>query len=255
MSIDLPTAINVAATVIIVGILVLGIYRALEMRRVFIRGVYRSRATWSTLLMLAIIASQLNNFLPSNSGILFVVSLAPFVTLLLVIFAYADRSILVAIDTDFFHRDTLSYRRVRWPAAIALFAVFFGTVIGGAILSPAQQSSFLGDLINYLFFGSLAGVLAYLTAALIVGARRSADRTLRRSILLLGLALSTLVLSIVATSPFDSSTLPYVIVNQGTGIVGIYLIYRSVMSLSPLGRVAKDAVATSARVPQMGGHV
>jgi len=37
-----------------------------------------------------------------------------------------------------------------------------------------------------------------------------------------------------------------VIVNQGTALVGIYLIYRSVMSLSPLGRVEKSvAVATT----------
>ena len=89
----------------------------------------------------------------------------------------------------------------------------------------------------------VAGILGYLTAALIVGARRSADRSLRRSILLLGLALATLVFSIVVTSFLTSGTLPYVIVNQGTGLVGIYLIYRSVMSLTPLGRVEKNVVA------------
>jgi hypothetical protein len=84
-------------------------------------------------------------------------------------------------------------------------------------------------------------VLSYWTIALIVGARRSSDRALRRSILLFGLALSTLVFSIAASTPFDQGSLPYVIINQGTALIGIYLIYRSVMSLSLLGRIEKDA--------------
>lgn len=249
MSIDLPGAINVGATALIIGILVLGIYRALEMRRGFVRGAYRSRATWSTFLMVVIITSQVANYSP-DSGILSLLGIVPFVALLVVIFAYADRSVLVAIDTDFFHRDTLAYHRVRWPAAIAFAASFIVVAGGGVILSPAQQSSVLGEILNDLFYVALVGILGYLTAALIVGARRSADRTLRRSILLLGLALSTLVFSIVVTNPLTPNSLPYVIVNQGTGIIGIYLIYRSVMSLSPLGRVEKNVVGTSLRVPQ-----
>ena len=253
MSIDLPTVIDIGSTVLIVGILVLGIYRALEMRRAFVGGVYRSRATWSTLLMLVIIAVMLSNFVPTpSSGILSVVAFLPFIALILVITAYGDRSVLVAIETDFFHRNTLGWTRVRWPAAIGIVTFVIILVIGGSIMTPAEQSGPLGTILNDLFFPILAGILGYLTAALIVGARRSADRTLRRSILLLGLALATLVLSIVVTSGLTSGTLPYVIVNQGTGVVGIYLIYRSVMSLSPLGHVEKQVAAISAQVPQVG---
>ena len=248
-SIDLPTAIATGGTAIIVGILVLGIYRAMEMRGAFVSGIYRSRATWSTLLMLVVIVTMLDNYVPfPSSGILYLFGLVfvngGFIALLFVIVAYADRSVLVAIETDFFHRDTLSWSRVRWPAAIVFVTFVIGLNIGGAVLTPDEQSSLLGVLINDLFFLVVAGILSYLTAALIVGSRRSADRTLRRSILLLGLALSTLVLSIVATSFVNPGTLPYVIVQQGTGIVGIYLIYRSVMSLSPLGRVQKE-ISTS----------
>jgi hypothetical protein len=253
MSIDLPTAIDVASTVLIVGILVLGVYRALEMRRAFVGGVYRSRATWSTLLMLVIIVVMLSSFVPTpSSGILSAFGFLPFVVLLLVFFAYGDRSVLVAIETDFFHRNTLGWTRVRRPATILLPAFVIALIIGGAVMTPAEQSGPLGTVLNDLFIPILAGILGYLTAALIVGARRSADRTLRRSILLLGLALATLVLSIVVTSGLNSGTLPYVIVNQGTGVVGIYLIYRSVTSLSPLGRVEKETAATSAQVPRVG---
>ncbi|MDA4127821.1 MAG: hypothetical protein OK452_11570 [Thaumarchaeota archaeon] len=261
MSIDLPTAINIGSTVLIVGILVLGIYRALEMRRAFVGGIYRSRATWSIFLMLVIIVNALNNFVGNttsfpSSGVLYLIGVVyaniVFFGLYIIIFAYADRSVLVAIETDFFHRQTLSWPRVRWPVAMAIVALAVILGIGGAVLTPAEQSSFLGTLINGLFFPVFAGALAYLTAALIVGARRSADRTLRRSILLLGLALSTLVLSIVVTSFLDSGTLPYVIVNQGTGIVGIYLLYRSVMALSPLGRVQKEVSTSFTQVPLVG---
>ncbi|MDA4123145.1 MAG: hypothetical protein OK456_08215 [Thaumarchaeota archaeon] len=203
MSVDVPGAINAVSTLVVMGILVVGIYRALEMRRAFVRGAYRSRATWSTLLMLVIILTMVENFVNvPDTGLLSLLGFIPFIALILVIFAYADRSVLVAIETDFFHRDTLGWLRVRWPVAILLVGMIGAEIVGGVVLTPAQQNSFLGDVLNDLFFGSLVPILGYATAALIVGARRSADRTLRRSILLLGLALSTLVFSIVVTTPF-----------------------------------------------------
>jgi hypothetical protein len=53
------------------------------------------------------------------------------------------------------------------------------------------------------------------------------------------------VISLIATTPLNQGTLPYVIVNNGTAIVGIYLLYRAVMSLSPLSRVEWEPGATS----------
>ena len=246
MSVDVAGAINVVTTVVTVGILLVGIYRALEMRRAFVRGPYKSRATWSTLLMLVIIPTQLETIVSvPNTGLLSLLGFIPFIALVLVIYAYADRSVLVAIETDFFHRDTLGWLRVRRPLAIYIICFLAAEVVGGVVLTPAEQNSLLGDILNDLFYVSLAPILGYATAALIVGARRSADRTLRRSILLLGLALSTLVVSIVVTTPLPSGALAAVIVMQGTAVVGIYLIYRSMMSLSPLGRVEKEVAATA----------
>ncbi len=245
MSIDPVDAIDIGGTVVIVGILLVGIYRAVGLHRAFVTGVYRSRATWSTLLMLVIIWVMLNNFVPTpNSGILSLFGFLPFVALLIVFGAYADRSVLVAIETDFFHRDPLRWTRGRWLAGIVLVVYTVTIVIGGEVLTSAEQSSFLGNILDNLYFFVVAGVLAYAAAAMIVGARRSADRTLRRSILLLALALSTLVVSIVVTSLLTSGTVPYEVVDKGTGVVGIYLIYRSVMSLSPLGRIEKEVEGT-----------
>jgi hypothetical protein len=49
----------------------------------------------------------------------------------------------------------------------------------------------------------------------------------------------------VVSTPFATGSLPYVIVNQGTAVVGIYLIYRSVMALSPIGKIEREVGSTA----------
>ena len=242
MSVDILGLASNAANVIVMAILIVGIYRALQMRGAFVNPAFRSRATWSVFLMLVILMLFLSNYVPiPSSGVLSYIGALPFIALLSVVFAYADRSVLVAIETDFFHRDTLGWRRARWPLAFVLVVGLGGGIVLG---NPPPGAPFWEVEVGFAsFLVGAAGVLSYCTAALIVGARRSSDRALRKSILLFGVALSTLVFSLVATAPFDQGTLPYVIINQGTGLVGIYLIYRSVMSLSPLGRIKKDVDA------------
>jgi hypothetical protein len=231
MSVDIVGLVNNATTVVIVAILLLGIYRAVEMRRVFVSPVYRSRAAWSAFLMLIILISFLSSYIPiPSTGPLSIITALPFIPILLTFFAYADRSVLVAMNTDFFHRNTLGWFRVRLPASLVLVAGLVAIIIL-FLITPAQPL-WVVVVTNSLFL-TVGAVLAYATAALIVGARRSADRTLRKSILFLGLALSTLVLDLVLLTPLTPGTLPFVIVSQGTALVGIYLIYRSVMSLSP----------------------
>jgi len=242
MSVDLVDAISVGATVVTVAILVLGIYRALEMRGGFGNSAYRSRATWSAFLMLIILILMVTNFINfPSSGILSFLGALPFLALIFTIFAYADGSVRVAMETDFFHRDTLGWSRMRWPAMVVLVFFVIGAFGGTAVSNLTAQEQYWVDNVVNLFFFAVAAIIAYSAAALILGARRSSDRTLRRSILFLGLALCTLVVSLVATSFLSDGTLPYVIVNKGTGVVGIYLIYRSAMSLSPIGKIERDA--------------
>jgi hypothetical protein len=244
MSVDILGLANNAANVVIMAILVLGIYRALQMRGAFVNPAFRSRATWSGFLMLTILTVFVSNYAPvSSSGVLSLVGFLPFIALLLVIFAYADKSVLVAIETDFFHRDTLGWRHARWPVALVFVVSLGAAIMVGNPSAGAPLWEFVVGQVLWLV--ATAVVLSYCTIALIVGARRSSDRALRRSILLFGEALSTLVFSIVASTPFNQGTLPYVIINQGTSLVAIYLIYRSVMSLSPLGRVKEEISVTS----------
>lgn len=127
---------------------------------------------------------------------------------------------------------------MRWPAIVLLLATLVIAIIEGFITPTTNQSPLWYVAVGDLFFLVVAGVLAYATAALIVGARRSSDRNLRRSILFLGLAVLTLVLSLVLTFPF-SEGIPYAIIYQGSTVIGIYLIYKSVMSLTPIGKIEK----------------
>ena len=243
MSTDVVGLITNATDLIVIGILLLGIYRAIELRRAFVNSIYRGRATWSGFLMLIILISFLSNYAPiPSTGAFSIAGFLPFVAIVVTAFAYADRSVLVAIETDFFHRDTLGWARVRVPASLVLIGSMVVLVVL-FLISPPQPSLPLVVAADAPFV--LAGlVLAYATAALMVGARRSADRTLRTSIFLLGLALFTLVLDIILTTPLTTGSLPDVVITQGTAVVGIYLIYRSVLSLSPLGRVQKDVDGT-----------
>ena len=141
MSVDLVEAVDIASSILIVGMLVLGIYRALEMRRAFVSGVYRNRATWSTILMVIIITLMLTGFINfPSSGPLSLVGALPVLAFIFTIIAYSDRSVLVAIETDFFHRNTLGWLRVRRPATTVIAIFIIAVVISSVILRTRSNS-------------------------------------------------------------------------------------------------------------------
>jgi hypothetical protein len=247
MSVDTIALINDSTNLLVALILLLGMYRGVAMRRAFVNPTYRARATWSVFFMLVILISFVVGFAPiPSTGPLSSLGFLPFLAIVVTAFAYADRSVVVATETDFFHRNTLGWLRGRRPAGVIMVACVVILVVLGLIL-PAQPPLWASIVADSLFL-LIAADLGYATAALIVGARRSSDRALRRSILFLGLALFTLVLDLALTTPLNEGTLPFVIVSQGTAVVGIYLIYRSVMSLSPLGRLEKATGGTTGPV-------
>jgi hypothetical protein len=194
--------------------------------------------------MVVILISFFSDFIPfPATGPLSALGFLPFVAILLTFFAYADRSVLVAMETDFFHRNTLGWLRARRPAGLLMLVSL--VAVNALELSIPGQPPLWAPFVADSLFLVVAVDLGYATAALIVGARRSSDRTLRRSLLYLGFALATLVLDLILTTPLNGGTLPFVIISQGTAVVGIYLIYRSVTSLSPLGKIEKEVGATS----------
>ena len=111
MSIDLYSFVRSAATLVALVIVALGLVRAVQMGRGFVNRLYRGRAHWTAAVMLlTIISLSISSIYGNGLGL---VSTIPFAILVLVMFVFADRTIQVAVEMDFFHRNTLRWRLVR----------------------------------------------------------------------------------------------------------------------------------------------
>jgi hypothetical protein len=225
---------------LLLGLLILSFasYRAVVIGRALMRGAYRSRAFWSGAAMLVIIISTLAGVLP----VPFPVLLVPIMIILL---AFVDSSIRVAQEMDFFHRNTLGWQIVRKPFYVILLA---SSVLFDWALLFTSVDSLPTLLAAGQYFAVVGLVLSYSAAALIVGARRTPERTMRRFVRMLGLAIVCVVVYLTIWIPFS----PFNADVQDLGNMisfffipgAAYFFYRAVMSLSPLGRVEKDPVAT-----------
>ncbi|HEY6283595.1 MAG TPA: hypothetical protein VIW22_06690, partial [Nitrososphaerales archaeon] len=156
-----------------------------------------------------------------------------------VLVLFVDSSIRAAQETDFFHRDTLHWRTFGRPAVAIVFS-------SGVILSlifftspPFSDSSPLWVVIGTLqYFVVLGVVLTIAAGSLIVAARRTEDRTMRRFVRMLGFSLLGYILFFTIWIPlgyFGTN-----VENVGSDLfilVASYFLYQSVMSLSPLGRI------------------
>jgi hypothetical protein len=240
------------------AILIVGVFRALVMRRAFVNHAYRSRATWSGFLLLVLAIGVLSSFISfPSSGPLSILGFLPVLAALLIAFTIVDRSVVVAMGTDFFHRNTLDWLRVRWPAALALTVSFVSFTASAIFLPPFTSfplpSSPLWELVGfYQFLVVIPVVYSYSATALILAARRTSDRTLKRNIRFLGLALGKFVINFVLTAPFPSDSLLYAFLNNSTSMLSYFLLYKSVMSLSPIAKVEKDYVAEASGLKPTG---
>jgi hypothetical protein len=249
MSGDLTYLFNDGTYVVGIAIMLVGFYRAQEMRRAFVDPTYKSRALWSMLLMAVIILSDATVIIPTpNTALGTVVGFTPFLAVILVSFAFIDRTVLVAAGTDFFHRSILRWAQLRLPLAIALMASgAVGFMIG--LIYPAPYGGFatgeplwaVAAVVEFTF-GTVA-VLTLGAVAAVIGARRTSDQTLKRNIRILAYALLCFVMTIVTGTVILGDV--GAIVSNMLGLLATYLLYLSMMSLSPLGRVETDVNATS----------
>jgi hypothetical protein len=231
MSSDYTVAYNILSLALVlaeVGLLILGALRAVQMSGGLVDAVYRRRARWGAVVASVIAVATLLGDLLSNSAVDDFLIFVTFSAAFIAIFAFADSTVLVAIQSDFFHRNILRWTRVRGPAWVAILAC---TVIDAA----------LGGFTPFfaVFFVVAATDVGYAAAALIVGARRTQDRTLKMHVRLLGWALVALLPS-VFLSVISSSGVATIVSGAGF-VVGAYLFYRALMSLTPLGHVEKEA--------------
>lgn len=122
-----------------------------------------------------------------------------------------------------------------------------------------QNADFLWIVTGFLtFLIALPAVYGYAAIALIIGSRRTADRVLKTYVKFLGLTIGAFVLEflllIIVEGPASSFSLPALPGNLASILLS-YLIYRTVMSLSVVGRVEKAVEAVSqppAQVPNVG---
>jgi hypothetical protein len=238
MSSDILTVILVMTGIVAFGICLLAVYRALEIGRGLVSRVHRNRAFW-TAALLGVNMIGFSDPLPGTLGN--DLGMISFSLFLLIGLPFVDGAILAALDTDFFHRDTLLWRRLRKPVFIVYYAILAVAVFGP---STSPIIVFLSNDSPHLFV-----IFGYAIATLILSARRTADRNLKWYVGYLGLGLACFVGSVLLYNP---SSIPSSTAEQAVIVVGLYFLYRSVMSLSPLGRVEKAVAEPSTRVPQAG---
>lgn len=245
---SLPIVVDSLALSVSIVIAALASYRALTSRRVLASPLYRSRALWTgsvalITILFDVVAIGLENSSPTGSisG-----SLPPsgswefgaFVALVaagaLVVFAWIDRTIGVALELDFLHRDAIGWKKLR---LIAGAAIIVGAV--GAEVSPAGWGSILSIIL-------LAAPAAYMAGALVVGGSRVRDDTMRRYMKWMGLLVASLILQLITTAIPPYLNFPLAIF--------AYFLYRASTSLlktAPL-RLAKSVTPSP---PAPGGTI
>jgi hypothetical protein len=237
---DIINAAQTPVVVVAIGILLFATYRAFTIGRALVRGVYRNRAFWTGGTMIALILFTLSSNLPTSNPL----STLSFLVIGLALLAFVDSSVEVAREMDFFHRSPLRWQRLRKPLYVLLFA--FSTV--GAFLY-LESSATLSGVGVVLWFTMITLVFSYSAAALVVGARRTPERTMRRFVRMVSLALICMVLFFTIWIPFQ----PFgaTVADLGNLIsdcfipAAAYFLYLAVMSLSPVGRVEKEVSANS----------
>ncbi len=248
------------------AILAFAAYRAMRMGRAFVSPLYRSRAHWTAGAIMLLVVSVLGYLIspPSSTqpalitlpGPLIVFEVFPMLALLgflVAIFAFVDRTILVTMDMDFFHRSVFRWPKVRVPFYVLLFLGLMealgNSILGG--LPPSQVSRWEiyavgsiptgdGSWFPLFLFALIIVVFGYPAAAMVAGVRRTSDMTLRKHVRFLGVAiigffaaLATDTLTTYSLASYPSASL----VPEVLYIMTAYLFYRVVMSLSPIGKI------------------
>lgn len=213
-------------------IIALASYRAYLIGGSLVGRVYRNRAYWLSALCAGGFLTSVTGLIPllASDGIsfLFLIILAFFV------FAFLDSTILVELDLDLFHRNTLRWRQLRMPfyALVAVFVLVL--IVLFALPSKVNIPAWLLDAL-YLLLGIVAVTYLYSIAALVVGEKRTWDKTLKYHVRWLALAI--IVFLVVFLNDF---TLSSDVLNALGSLLAVYLLYRAVMSLSLLGRIKKE---------------
>jgi hypothetical protein len=229
MFVDSTNILLLIERIVIVGILLLATYRALKIGSSYVSSAYRNRAYWLAALAIIFIITDLNVYVTyPNTALGWIFNRndynLPFLVELAFAFAFIDSVNLVAMEIDFFHRNTLYWKQLRIPS----YAVFLVNIL---VLSTSTL-----PLFNVLSSVLPAVCAGYAIVVLIVASRRTRDRTMKRHTRLLGYAFVIFLASVLVFSlPTYGNLLSDLLV-----IIFAYLIYLATLSLSPLSRIEKE---------------
>ena len=237
MSSDIPFLIIVVTTIIETGINIFAAFRAVQIGRALVAPIYRNRAfLLSALLAYAVIITPLSftTLQVESTFVGAIVNAIPFGVFLICIFVFVDSTVLAAMETDFFHRDSLGWKRGRRLASVLLLV---GVAWGLPASNLGDNSSILVQAGTFLAIAAVFVILGFSIAALIVSSRRVQDTTMRRFVKLLGLAFALFLLAVAADG---NSFFIIDLIGDFANVASSYTLYRAVMSLSPLSTTEKE---------------
>jgi len=262
MSISVVSIIAELCSLVASVVLLFLISRAIVLGRKFVGRVYKHRAYWFAVVMLVALIQMLSSLvtvvfnlypvssIPELEGL----AISVFLAFVLVMFVYADRTILVALEMDFLHRNTLHWKPLRTLAYVAMFASIFYLYAFISVTAPPCPSGncptvFNSDVplwiraifpSNYqdllvLLFVAIAS-LVYMLAAIILSARRTSDMTIKRHVRWVGLGFLIFLGSFVALLA-GGGTNSTLLIDSFVVLALAYAFYHALMSLTPIGRL------------------
>jgi hypothetical protein len=233
----------VFAEVVPAAIDIYAAYWALSVRRALAGRIYRNHALW--LGAVGILVSLTNVLTFSNNTIIDYALLIYYDVIFVALFAFFDSTVRIARRSDPLLRSILSWEKLR----VALWVDVGGMagINSVPILSPSFANSTAGNIVGNFVWTALAVVLfGFSAAALVIGARRSMDPVLRRSLRWLGVVLSLVVVSflvsaiesgIFGVTSYDSYYSYPALPGGALYILAGYALYRSARSLAPINRL------------------
>lgn len=231
MSVDIFLTLDIISFVMAGAILTFGAYRALQFRKAFNNEIFRDRALWTAAVLAAWIVPNdtqiLFTDLPPPSGwdipaALDLVTVALAIVLIIVVAVFIDRNVRAARDLDFFHRDTLNWRRLRLVVLVGAPLSLVVNLLVGFVLG----NQVIWDITDVL----LPATLIYGVAALLVAGHRVYNQPVKKYLRLMGIGFALLV----ATIPVSVPVLYDIIL-----LLGSYFLYLSAASLYSLRGIDK----------------
>jgi N-acetylneuraminic acid mutarotase len=254
MYIDFVGLMNTLTWLVASIVSIMVAYRGVEFGRAFIGGVFRSRALWITALgVVTFIQAVPGYILPISDftiGGLAFFEIA-WSMLFLTYLAFVDSTIMVTLQLDFFHRDTLRWKQGRFVVYVVLGILVADILLVG--LGIVSNPSTSAVVIIPLLVSSLV-VAPYSGVALLVGARRTRDRILKRHLILLVIVFVLYISHFVEASP-NNPTLASSLLEDFLVLAGVYALYRAVMTLSVVGKLETDPVAVPSKKKKQARRV